>query len=104
MASADRSCAVRFGKSSSITYIAPKFGALALSRIDWPATATVCLTPGVFQGDLFDALHDLAGPLHRRRIGQLHVDEQIALVLRRNESLGGPVESEHGEGQQAAVN
>ena len=38
--------AVRLWKSSSITYMAPKFGALALSRIDCPAMATVWLTPG----------------------------------------------------------
>ena len=29
-----------------MTYIEPKFGALAFSRSDWPAMATVCLTPG----------------------------------------------------------
>ena len=31
-----------------------KFGALALSRIDWPATATVCLTPGVLRAIRLD--------------------------------------------------
>ena len=36
-------------KSSSIRYSAPKLEALALSRIDWPEMATVCLTPGVFR-------------------------------------------------------
>ena len=40
------SCFCRWWNSSSITYIAPKLGALALSRIDWPEIATVCLTPG----------------------------------------------------------
>ena len=37
----------RWWKSSSITYIAPKLGALAFIRIDWPAIARVCETPGI---------------------------------------------------------
>ena len=49
MASPDSAGRVRFSKSSSIRYRAPKFEALALSRIDWPEMATVCLTPGVFR-------------------------------------------------------
>jgi hypothetical protein len=49
MASPDSSAAVRLSKSSSMTNMAPKLGALALSSSDWPATATVFLTPGVFR-------------------------------------------------------
>ena len=78
----------RWWKSSSITYMAPKFGALAPSRIDWPAMATVCLTPLVLRGDLFDAVHDPLGPLHRGGVGQLHVHQQVALVLHGNEAGG----------------
>ena len=59
IASPVSSGAGRWWKSSSITYMAPKFGALALSRIDWPAMATVCLTPGVSLGDRLDVAHGL---------------------------------------------
>ena len=41
--------------------MAPKFGALALSRIDWPAMATVWLTPGVFRAISSILLHDAVG-------------------------------------------
>ena len=37
-------------------------------------------------GDPLDLLHHLLGPLQRRRVGQLHVDQQVALVLRRDEA------------------
>lgn len=46
IASLDRSAFVRSWNASSITYIDPKFGALALSRSDCPAMATVWATPG----------------------------------------------------------
>ena len=90
-------------ESSSITYIAPKFGALAFSRIDWPAMATVCLTPGMSLGDLLDVAHHLLRAAERSRVGQLHVDQQIALVLRRNETLGRLREADIGQHQQSAV-
>ena len=32
-------------------------------------------------GNRFDAVHDIVGPADGRCIGQLHVDQQIALVL-----------------------
>ena len=64
----------------------PKFGALAFSRIDCPAMATVCVTPGCLPGDRLDLLHHRFGPLERGRVGQLHVDQQVALVLRRDEA------------------
>ena len=56
MASPDNAGRVRFSKSSSIRYSAPKLEALALSKIDCPEMATVFLTPLVLQGDLLDAL------------------------------------------------
>ena len=37
-------------------------------------------------GDLVQSRHDVAGSLHRRRVRQLHVDQQPALVLHRNET------------------
>ena len=45
MTSAVRCSSARLWKSSSITYIEPKFDALAESSSDWPAMATVCFTP-----------------------------------------------------------
>ena len=103
IASPDSSGVVRFSKSSSIRYSAPKFEALAPSRIDWPEMATVCLTPLVSQGDLFDLLHHVLGPRRRGGVGHLHVDEQVALVLLRNEAGRRVREAPPGQAQQAAV-
>ena len=62
-------------------------GALAFSRIDWPAMATVCLTPGMSaRRSARSAASTCCGALQRGRVGQLHVDQQIALVLRGNEA------------------
>ena len=47
-----------------MTYIAPKFGAVAPSSIDWPEMATVCFTPGVCPRDLFDLPHRFFGAGH----------------------------------------
>ena len=58
------------------------------SRIDWPAMATVCLTPGVLPAISSICCITACGPLQRRRVGQLHVDQQVALVLRRDEAGG----------------
>ena len=74
------------------------------SRIDWPAIATVCLTPGVCERDLLDPAHrPRCGPLDRRRVGQLHVDQQVALVLRRDEAVGVRREAVVGQVEQPAV-
>ena len=48
-------------------------------------------------------LHHLLGALERRRVGQLHVDQQVALVLRRDEPGGRLREAPVGQPQQAAV-
>ena len=53
--------------------------------------------------DLFNAPHDALRPLHRGRVGQLHVHQQIALVLRRNEALGRGLEAAVSQDEQAAV-
>ena len=37
----------RWPNSSSITYIEPRLGALALRTSDWPEMPTVCATPAV---------------------------------------------------------
>ena len=42
----------RSANSSSITYIEPRFGALAFSSSDWPEMPTVWSTPGRVAGDV----------------------------------------------------
>ena len=54
-------------------------------------------------GQRFDAGHDPLRALHRGGVGQLHVEEQIALVLLRDEARGRAVELPVGQHQQAAV-
>ena len=63
----------------------------------------VLLVVRVAAGDAFDLGHHRCGPLERRRVGQLHVDEQVALVLRRDEAGRHAGEAEVGQEQQAAV-
>ena len=54
-----------------------------------PGLPRCARTPGVvWWAMFFDLPHHFFGAADRRRIGQLQVDEQIALVLRRNETLG----------------
>ena len=52
-----------------------------------------------FVGDLFDPLHDLLRALHGGRVGKLHVDQQVAFVLRRNESFGRRLKAAVGQNQ-----
>ena len=61
------------------------------------------LDPRRLAGQRFDAGHDPLRPLHRGRVGQLHVEEQIPLVLLRDEARGRAVELPVGQHQQAAV-
>ena len=53
---------------------------------DWPAMPTVCATPGVSRAMLSIWCHHLLRPLDAGRVGQLHVQQQIALVLLRDEA------------------
>ena len=71
-----------------MTYIEPRLGALAFRISDWPETPTVCSTPGMLAGQRLDAGHDPLRALHRRGVGQLDVEEQIALVLLWDEAGG----------------
>ena len=52
---------------SSMTYIEPRFGALAFRSSDWPEMPTVCATPGRVAGQRLDAGHDFLRPLAPRR-------------------------------------
>ena len=83
--------------------MAPKFGALALSRIDCPAIATRVLDAGHLPAICSTCLITCLGPLQRRRVGKLHVDQQIALVLRRDEPRRRVGEAPVGEPEQPAV-
>ena len=65
--------------------------------------ATVCLTPGIWRATLFDASHGVLGAAERSRVRQLQVDQQIALVLGGNESLGRLRETAIGQHQQSAI-
>ena len=87
MASAVSVGSRRLSKSSSMTYIEPRLGALAFKISDWPEMPTVCLTPGVSADDGSRCLlHDALGALDRGGVGHLHVEDQIALVLLRDEA------------------
>ena len=61
------------------------------------------LHAGVLVGQLLDAVHHPLGPLHGGRVGQLHVHQQVALVLRGDEARGRLHEPPPGQRQQAAV-
>ena len=52
-------------------------------------------------GDLADALGDPAGRLPRGAVGRLEDDDQVALVLGRDERLGPLVDQPAGQRQQA---
>ena len=73
IASARSSAARRSSNGSSTTNIEPKFELFEVSRIDCPEMATVVFTPGVCTGQPFDPSHGFLRPLHRGRVGQLHV-------------------------------
>ncbi len=86
-----------------MTYIEPRLGALAFRISDWPETPTVCATPGVSRASVSIRAMTRCGPLHRGRVGQLHVEQQIALVLLRDEAGGRADELPVGQAQQPAV-
>ena len=103
MASADKSGANRLRKSSSITYIAPKFGELAPEQNRLSRNAHRVLHARRFDHRFFDPLHHLLGPAHRCRVGQLQIDDQVTLVLRRNKTLRRLIESRICQIQQKSV-
>ena len=69
---------------------------------DKPQIATVCATPGVSR-DRHELRRGFLGTLERRRIGQLDVHDQPALVLLGYESGGGLLKDPVGRDEQAAV-
>ena len=103
MAVALRSGAGRLSNGSRTTNIVAKLGLLACSTNDVPEIAIVWATPGVRAGDRLDPGHGLLGPLQRRRVGQLDVADDPALVLLRDEARGRLLEDPAGQHEQAAV-
>ena len=59
--------------------------------------------PGRVVGQRLDPRHDPLRALHRGRIGQLHVEHQVALVLLGDEARRSVVELPIGQPQQAGV-
>ena len=104
MASAVSAAPRRWSKLFSMTYIEPRFGALAFRISDWPEMPTVCSTPGRVVRNLLDAGDDRLRPLDRGGIGQLHVQQQVAFVLLRNEAGQCAIELPIRQHKQAAVN
>ena len=94
---------VRWWKSSSITYIAPKLGALALSRIDWPAIATVCFTPGIFRRVSSTRLITFWVFSTEVESGIWTLTSRYPLSCARDEARGSPVEPVIRQVEQAAV-
>ena len=62
-----------------------------------PAIVLKYSTPLVFAEDLLDLLADRVGALERRGVGQLDVDEEVALVLVGHEAAGQPLAEQPGE-------
>jgi len=61
------------------------------------------LHPFGLQRDVVDLLHHHLGALHGRGVGQLHVHQQVAFVLQRNEAARSLLETPIGRVEQAAV-
>ena len=87
IASAVSSGVARFSKSSSITYSAPKFGALASEQNRLPGDADRVLD-ALASARAISSIRFTTASVRcdEAASGKLHVDEQIALVLRRNET------------------
>ena len=57
----------------------------------------------VLPGDLDELRHDGIGPSDGGRVGELHVHEQVALVLLGNEAGGGRLHGVHGQVEKPGV-
>ncbi len=89
----------RSSNGSSTTKQEPKFEPLAVKqerlpgdrqRVGHAGNARVMfLVRRIALRELDDLGHHLVGSRDGGRIGQLHVDQQVALVLHRDETLGG---------------
>ncbi len=75
-----------------------------MSTNDLPRMVVECRMPGVFKAISCNWLHHLIGSLGRGRVGQLHVDDQIAHVLRGDETFGGDAVTPNRDVDQPAIN
>ena len=76
----------RTSQSFRTTKATPALARLArLSRMEMPLTVTTRSTPGTPPAIFGDLLHHRVGALFRRPVGQLHGNDQVALVLDRQE-------------------
>ena len=66
-------------------------------------TANVPSTPGVFMRDVGQPIQHRVGAIDRGRIRQLHGDDEIALVLLRNEAGRHRLEAEIRQDEQADI-
>ena len=83
----------RLSKGARTMNIEAKLELFACNRNELPAKATVCACHAgrIAWRDLFNLGDDRFGPLQGRRVGQLDVRDQPALVLLRNESGRRPL-------------
>ena len=88
---------------SSMMNIEAKFELFACSTNDMPGDGHRVGHPGVFAGDLVDLRHDLLRALQRGRVGQLHADDEPALILLRDEARRAPAEDASRSGPAGRV-
>ena len=81
----------------------PKFELMAFRTNDCPGMATVWATPGVSRAIFSTVVDHLDRALQRGRVGQLDVDDQVALVLDGDEPAGDAGEAEARQAEQADV-
>ncbi len=58
---------------------------------------------GLFAGNLAHLANDFVGAVKRRTVGQLGIEDQIALVLLGNEADGHGLETQERQPHQAAI-
>ncbi len=81
----------------------PKFELTPFMTNDWPGNVHDVRDAGVCGDDFLDLVHHLDGAGLRRGVGELHIDDEIALVLIRNEAARNHGVAEIGQAEQAGV-
>ena len=86
-----------------MTNVGAEIGAVGLQQDGLAGDAEGVIDAGNLRGNFVDLLHDRFGAEHGGRVGQLHVDQQIALILFGDEAGGGVRHRPVGGEQQAGV-
>ena len=94
---------VRCSNGFRPTNIVPRLEPLVVVRKRFPGDADGVGHAGDAAGDLVDLGQDRVGPLHRGGVGQLDVDEQVALILRGDKAGRRARHPPHGQPEQADV-